>query len=416
MNFKKQADDTMDFVKELSAEGARLPGSDEEKAASIKIQKKIVETTGLTPKTEKFIFAPEASIGAINKVGVVVCILAAIYYLGSIAAFLTAFGIVGVLIFAVYQILLYTGKFDFAFKQAVTENIVTELPAKSGKEDFTIYLGAHYDSSWCWKLAAKNPDTALIKTGYGLLGAIVLLVFSIIRICNYFGAFSDYITVEILMLVLPVLFFPGFYWLTQFTSQDKTIGSPGAMDNLSGIGINMQLMKFFKENPDELPDNIKLVNICFASEEAGLKGSFAYTKAHKDELTEAAKAGKICLLNLDSIADPDYFEAITGDLWQRTKFDDHLTKLTIDSMEECGAFRGKKKSIVNPVGGCDSTPFCRLGVPTLTIAAQNPVSTYYYHTLYDTADRIDVSTFEKGLEVAYTLIKKIAAEKARFDK
>lgn len=412
MDFKKQADDTMDFVRELSAEGARLPGSDEEKAASKKIQSKILEATGLTPKTEKFVFAPEGSIGAINKIGVVVCILAAIYYISETAAFLTAFGLVAVLVFAVYQILLYTGKFDFLCKHEVTENIVTELPAKSGKEDFTIYLGAHYDSSWCWKLAAKNPDTALLKTAYGLVGAIILLVFSIIRICNLFGAFDNYFLVRTLMLVLPIVLFPGFYWLTQFTSQDKTLGSPGAMDNLSGIGINMQLMKFFKENPDELPDNIKLVNICFASEEAGLKGSFAYAKAHKDELTAAAKEGKACLLNLDSIADPDYFEAIAGDLWQRTHFDEHLIKLTIDSMEECGAFRGNKKTIINPVGGCDSTPFCRLGVPTLTIAAQNPVSTYYYHTLYDTADRIDVSTFEKGLEVAYTVIKKIAAEKA----
>ena len=83
--------------------------------------------------------------------------------------------------------------------------------------------------------------------------------------------------------------------------------------------------------------------------------------------------------------------------------------MTCEAIKESGE---KPHTIVNPVGGCDSTPFCKIGVPTTTFAAQNPVSTEYYHTYKDVSDRIDVSTFETGLNVIYKVIKKIAAQRA----
>ena len=64
--FKKYADEMMDFVKKIEADGPRLPGSDEEKAACKKIQGEILDRTGLSSKTENFMFAPVAGIGKKN--------------------------------------------------------------------------------------------------------------------------------------------------------------------------------------------------------------------------------------------------------------------------------------------------------------------------------------------------------------
>ena len=69
----------------------------------------------------------------------------------------------------------------------------------------------------------------------------------------------------------------------------------------------------------------------------------------------------------------------------------------------------KPGNIVNPVGGCDSTPFHKAGVRTVTFAAQDPVMTNYYHTFYDTPDRFSVETVGTGLDVILRVIDKIAA-------
>lgn len=411
MDFKNYAEETMSFIKEIEADGCRFPGSSEEKAASVKIQKIIEGKTGIKPYTESFIFAPNASLGAIDRLGWFALALLVLYYISAGTAMLALVGYVGILAFAVIQIVLYKGWFDFAFKQERTENIITELPPASGKTDYTIYLGAHYDTSWCWKLAVKNPDTAIPKVVLGVVGVLVMIVMSIIKLCVTYGAINvyggGYVVYNVFMLLLPVLLIPGFFFVTQFTSKDKTIGSPGAMDNLSGIGINMMIMKYFIENPDMLPENCKLVNICFAAEEAGLKGSSAFVKAHlHDGALENAY-----LINVDSVADPDHFEIIKGDAWQGTKFDGNLIALGLEAIRDAGI--ENPKAIMNPVGGCDSTPFIKAGVPTMTFAAQNPRSTDYYHTNNDKSSRFTESTLETGINVVYNIIQKIGEQRSK---
>jgi Iap family predicted aminopeptidase len=64
--------------------------------------------------------------------------------------------------------------------------------------------------------------------------------------------------------------------------------------------------------------------------------------------------------------------------------------------------------IHNPVGGCDSTPFTKAGVKSVTFAAQNPMLTYYYHTFRDTPDSFSPETVGLGFEVVLGVIDKIA--------
>lgn len=409
MDYKKAAAEAMDLVKLIEADGCRFPGSDEEKAACKKLVKETEERVGIKPRTEKFKVAPNAGIGCINYLGWIAMLSTLIFYLGGGAAFISLVLYIGVMAVAFLQIFRYTAKLDLYFKQEDAENIITEVMPASGKVDYTIYLGAHYDSSWCWKLAVKNPDTAIVKLILGVLSIFVMMALCVLRIVNFFVAYpAAFATVlSYLYLILPLVGIFLMLPITQFVSQDKTIGSPGAMDNLSGIALNMMITKHYAEHPEELPENCKLVNIGFACEEAGLKGSAAFVKAHIND-----PDFKNCyVLNIDSIADPDHFEAIRGDAWQGTKFDPTLIQYTLDAIKDAGVTNGK--TIANPIGGCDSTPFCKVGIPTVTIAAQNPKSTYYYHTLYDTSDRIDVSTFETGAKVIDGVIKKIGASRAK---
>ena len=69
-------------------------------------------------------------------------------------------------------------------------------------------------------------------------------------------------------------------------------------------------------------------------------------------------------------------------------------------------------NIANPVGGCDSTPFTKAGVKSITFAAQNPILTHYYHTFYDQPERFEKETVGLGLDVVLRLVDKIAAFRA----
>lgn len=401
MDYKQAAAEAMELTKLLEADGARLPGSDEERAACKKIVAETEARTGLKAKTERFFVAPNAGIGCIDKLGWAVVAATLLFYLSPFPALVIYVGVMAV---AFLQIFRYTAKLDGFFKKEVADNIITEIPPASGKTDYTIYLGAHYDSSWCWKLAVKNPDTAILKLILGIVSVLAMIALCIMRIVTIYvplGSASAYTAMSYVYNFFPLVGILLMLNITQFVSMDKTIASPGAMDNLSGIFLNTMIMKHYAKNPEELPENCRLVNIGFACEEAGLKGSQAFVDAHKND-----PDFKNCyVLNVDSVADPEHFEAIRGDAWQGTKFDPKLIALTLESMRDAGI--ENPKTIVNPVGGCDSTPFCLEGIPTVTIAAQNPKSTYYYHTYYDRTDRIDVTTFEKGVEVIDRLIHKI---------
>ena len=82
-----------------------------------------------------------------------------------------------------------------------------------------------------------------------------------------------------------------------------------------------------------------------------------------------------------------------------------------ESMREAGI--KNPGDIANPVGGCDSTPFQKAGVKSITFAAQNPVMSDYYHTDRDVTERFSADTVGLGLDVVLRVISKIDQERTK---
>ena len=143
----------------------------------------------------------------------------------------------------------------------------------------------------------------------------------------------------------------------------------------------------------------------FGSEEAGLKGSMAFCDRHKDD---GFFDDRTYVLNLDSFRDADYYNVVNGDVWLGTTFDKDLTDVCFKVMDEMGL---NPKVIKNPAGGCDSTPVMRLGVKTITLNAQNPTTTDYYHTIKDTVENLD----EDVLATSFELLVKTVDAVAEYD-
>ena len=391
-----------DFVKTIiDKHGPRLPGSDEERAAQKDIAKIMEAATGVTPTVEPFQLAPRASIGAIPYLGYASAVALVLYYIHAVPAMILS---ACILAFAVIQVFLYKGWFDKFFKQETSNNTFSVIDGK-GTIDHTIVFSGHTDSSWCWQMAVKNPKTMILRTVYGVVGVAAILIGSLLRLFSGMGTVvrPDDMSkgFHAFLIIAPLLFIPGIYSLCIYLTHDKTKASPGAMDNLTGVGASIFMGKYFKENPDKLPDNCRIIVAALGAEEAGLKGSEAFMKAHagdKDLLIDPY------FVNIDSLRDYDHFNAVKADSWQGTKFDQDMQDMFVKAFENAGV---KPNIIANPVGGCDSTPIIRKGYKTITFAAQNPVATDYYHTYKDVYDDLNMDTLEKSVEVLLDVTEQI---------
>lgn len=407
--------------------GSRLPGSKGEKEFADYMADKLRDI-GIEPKQEEFAVSPRASIGGIPYAGYIGLIYCALIYLALAVPtiwFGMALSSLAVITWLVCSVFLYKTWFDMFFKQKISQNTYGELLPPDGKYDYTIFLSGHTDTSWNWKHSEhnykfrKNPVLGLISTytkvGFGAICYFFLagtsIAMSVIYAGQYFNAtwaidiisstsFSNF---QFALRFIPLVASIGCAFLTMWADSDPENASRGAMDNATGIGLSYAITKYFKENPDKMPKNCRIIDFNCGSEEAALRGSIAFGREHKGEdiLKNAWN------INIDSIADRDYFEVVIQDDWQFTRFDKDLEKMFKDTFKELGIESKTGGCIHNPVGGSDSTPMTKAGIKSVTFAAQNPILTYYYHTFRDTIERFDPDTVALGFDVVLSVIDKI---------
>ena len=75
------------------------------------------------------------------------------------------------------------------------------------------------------------------------------------------------------MRFMPLVTAIGSAFLIMWADPDPRNASRGAMDNASGCAISYVVTKYFKENPDKMPKNCRIIDFNCGSEEAGLRGS-----------------------------------------------------------------------------------------------------------------------------------------------
>lgn len=432
---KKYGDDAYKMVEYAANEiGPRLPGSKNEKKYHDYMSGKLKEI-GLEPVTESFVFAPHASIGGLpyaGWAGIIGCVLTLIatilahfsVYGGVAMHFVCSVYLIFVWIWLFVSVFKYHTCFDWCFKHKVSHNTYAELLPEDGKYDYTIFLSGHTDTSWTLKLSASQYKLGFVgvvlRLGLGAIAVgvvtIVSLIMLVLSMMMLYGDYSIDVTVNVIKAysVMSQIALYGSplaiacsFLLTMYNEKTEEIASPGAMDNATGVSIAYQVVKYYKENPDKMPKNCRIVDCNVGAEESGLRGSIAFTRKHKDD----GMLDNAYHINIDSVADAEHFEVIHGDSWLCPHFDKDLENMFFDAMKEAGI--QKPGNIANPVGGCDSTPFQKAGVKSITFAAQNPVMSDYYHTFRDVPERFSPETVGLGLDVVLRVISKIEESRTK---
>lgn len=426
---RRYAEEAFEIVEHAAKKiGSRLPGSDGEKEYAAYMGDKL-RSIGIEPVREEFAVSPRASIGGIPYAGYLGLIMSALVYVAlhlSAVWYGMALASVVCWVWLILSVFLYKTWFDMFFKQEISQNTYGELLPPDGKYDYTIILSGHTDTSWCWRHSAHaskfkktKPAMGLVatfaKVGFGVICFLFLTAVSIamtvISSGVYFGegwalkiansaSFANFLFA---MHFLPVVTAIGCMFVVMWADPNPRNASRGAMDNATGCALSFAVTKYFHDHPEKMPKNCRIIDFNCGSEEAGLRGSIAFTREHKGEpILE-----NTWNINIDSVADKDFFEVVIKDDWQFCRFDTDLEKMFKDTFNELGIVSKTNGCIHNPVGGCDSTPMTKAGMKSVTFAAQDPTLTYYYHTWHDMPERFELETVGDGFDVILGVIDKI---------
>ena len=426
---RRYAEEAFEIVEHAAKKiGSRLPGSDGGKEYAAYRGDKL-RSIGIEPVREEFAVSPRASIGGIPYAGYLGLIMSALVYVAlhlSAVWYGMALASVVCWVWLILSVFLYKTWFDMFFKQEISQNTYGELLPPDGKYDYTIILSGHTDTSWCWRHSAHaskfkktKPAMGLVatfaKVGFGVICFLFLTAVSIamtvISSGVYFGevwalktansaSFANFLFA---MHFLPVVTAIGCMFVVMWADPNPRNASRGAMDNATGCALSFAVTKYFHDHPEKMPKNCRIIDFNCGSEEAGLRGSIAFTREHKGEpILE-----NTWNINIDSVADKDFFEVVIKDDWQFCRFDTDLEKMFKDTFNELGIVSKTNGCIHNPVGGCDSTPMTKAGMKSVTFAAQDPTLTYYYHTWHDMPERFELETVGDGFDVILGVIDKI---------
>lgn len=371
--------------------GPRKPGSPEEYRAQQWFQKDMKNYCEET-RIEEFTLHRQGFMGFIPFT--VACGIASAFvnwFASPIAALILC---ICAFVPLVFEFLMYKEFDDFLFPKQTSHNMIAVRKPKSEVKQRIVMVG-HSDSQFEWTLnyLIGGLQAKLFVEIPAVVGLIVQTVFALV--CIIAGKGGAAVNIQsarwffILFFVVSCVFIPFEFAFLFFQSWTKSV--PGASDNLSGCYVGMAVVKALDEAKVRF-ENTEVVVICSGSEEAGLRGSKAYAKAHEKELKEIPT----CVVALDTFRDLETMAVYHRDLSGTLQHHDGTKVLVHDACANCG-FDVKYESIY--IGGSDAASFTQRGIPATGFAAMDPAPPRYYHTRLDTPENLRPEAIKAGIEI-----------------
>jgi hypothetical protein len=274
---------------------------------------------------------------------------------------------------------------DIFFPQQTSMNVEGVIEP-SGQVKSTLIVSGHIDSvreyQWWYHLKAYGLVLNLISTVAILLQGVY---FTSAWLYTYIGTLDGWITAPYYLLIICSPALLSFF----FKDGEEVVD--GAIDNLSGVALALEMAKVFSVAPLQ---NTRLRIVVFGSEEVSLRGSEAYVQANKASLMQE----KATLLNIDGIKNDRCISILSGERNTLAEFPKDLVHKMEEAFSRCQV---PVKVVKLPVGATDASSFALAGLPALSVIGID--TTQYdptYHTRLDTLDNLD----PKGLEAVRNVL------------
>ncbi len=376
---------TVREIKKICKEiGPRPAGSESEKKAQEYIADQM-KTAADEVTIEEFKLAPKAFMKFITIAGVFMLIALAFSFANiPLAAFiLTLTAIVCV----VAEFLMYKEFYDFLFPKKISHNVIGVRKA-SGELQKRIIFSGHVDSSYEWSYTHYGTNILLfICGGFAVISLIAVCVLTAL---DAFNAYADGTQADTVCQWIQLAGLLGSACAFGFVNFRRCVD--GANDNLTGTLSSVAVLKYLKDN-DIRFENTEVVALSAGSEESGLRGSKAYMKAHKADLSDVPTI----FVGLETFRDYEDIAIYQRDMSGTVKMDAGVCSLLKKAGKEAGLDLPYSSVYI---GASDGAAVQQAGIPAVTLAAMNPGPPRYYHTRRDTADNMNMKTVEKCLEIA----------------
>jgi Iap family predicted aminopeptidase len=175
----------------------------------------------------------------------------------------------------------------------------------------------------------------------------------------------------------------------------------GAMDNLSGATVTMELARVLRKYEGKFKRSIRF--ICFGCEEIGVTGSTSYVDQHQDEMKDTAI---MINLELGGLANKDGTKHAAFTVYQPPGLKEMLEEFSEEIGYPLPVLRGTSAA-------SDHWPFYMQGVPAIYLHAEpSPESLIvgrgWGHTTADMMDKVDPRNLQEGAMVLARLMLRLA--------
>jgi len=361
----------VDFIKDIITRfGGRYFGSEQEKSAQL-YTKSILEKYCDKTELVSFRSALEAHFQSL-KLFCGVYILSLVVFRFSIPA-AAALSTINTILFLGHFV-TYRHWLDFLYKKKTSHNVIGDIePVNSATS--TLIISGHIDSvkefKWWYKLGHAGAVLSVLS------GFLFPLLSTFMVVAIFVDASFIQYAWWFFLLASPVL-------IVYFNIHGTEVVH-GANDNLTGVAMVVEMAKVFSANRLQ---HTRIRCISFGSEEAGLRGAYAYGKANKEKLLSE----KAFMLNIDTIKDLEHLTIGTRETNTLVSF----KKEDIEKMERSfKAMNVGYKKLPIDVGASDASAFRMLGLPALSLfGMRSDILDPCYHTRLDNLEHLDGTAME----------------------
>jgi len=361
----------VDFIKDIiSRFGGRYFGSQQEKDAQIytaSILKKYCDKVDV----EEFQSPLEAHFQSL-KIFCIVYIIVLIFFQIDVRI-AAGLGLINSVLFLGHFV-TYRHWLDFLYTKVPSWNVIGDIePTETATS--TIIVAGHIDSvkefKWWYKLKHKGAVLSVIA-------GILITFLGIYAFIHLFITATWFSYIWWLFLILTPT-------LIVFYDMHGEEVVHGALDNLTGVALAVEMAKIFSEKKLK---NTRLRLISFGSEEAALRGSTAYVQQYKQQLLQE----KALLFNLDTIKDKEHLTIVSSEINTFVSYKKENVLMVENAFK---ATNTAYKKLPLGVGATDASAFHINGVPAVcVIGMQSEQLDPCYHTRLDCVENLNEDALE----------------------
>lgn len=380
-------------IKKICKEfGPRPVGSEAEEKAQLYLQKELESSCDEVTR-EEYKCSDKAFMSWVPIGAVLLLISTVMFTLGLPAVSLALSALT--LFFVLAEFIFYKPVLDIFFPKKTSGNVIGVRKA-SGETKKRIIIAGHTDSAFEWTYTYHGGHNVVVSIIIVAIVAILVgiggSIYALVSGANGIVWTGDDLAAKIIAVAtyvtVPVLVAAIFFC-------NYKLPVMGANDDLSGCLISAAVMKFLAAN-DIRFENTEVVSAMVGGEEAGLRGTKAFMKAHAQEYKDEKDVQTI-FVALDTIREHEFMAIYDKDMTGTVKNDPRVAKLLQNAAKNIG-YDVPIKAI--ELGSTDAAAASQAGIPAVGITAMDPAPARYYHTRLDTEENLDPKTLEIGLKLS----------------